>query len=744
MFNQIVELIKNSAITAVGFVVGILGHGNALVSDLPISGTQGASIVESLEVDNSIPTEDFVYQDNMTEFQNLEIQQNNVVVPIANQNPSLNNGSGSTSYLPRDEEAKSPIFIRPEENYLQATSTLLAGNNNLIIPTGVTTSLLGATSTAATTLSEIEELRPINPIKSTKTKKEVDVSLLLETDLDTFDTNLQIVDVVEDEKSYYVNYSFQTLGLENYKWSVVLKEKQIIIGRDVLGEADLGDYLSKELGEVVENEIVYLKEAQEIQAIKFAKEEAARKAAEKKASSLYSTLVGKILDNKSDDFEDYEPVVKKEELDVLVKEKDTEDPSADTESSQTTNTTGTTINTVVDNKAPVIVINGNNPALIQLNSTYSDLGAKVTDNISKNLSVQIGGDVVNTAVADSYFVEYTATDEAGNTAQATREVIVYDYNLEDSVEETVNEDSNSNTATSTNVTTSTEEVVETPIVEEIASSTSQEIIVEDSTATSTATSTDTVVSEENTPELEAPSTDITQSTSFDIYEVVDPKVEKEKEEKNNKLKNTIDATVDTVNESIDSVVESLEPVIEEAGAAVEAVSETVGEVAEEISAMIASIHFRELLGNISASLGASVVNATQGIGSFLIKIVPESEISVNNSMPANVVDVVNPFVEESSTERFIVQVKNSVDKVLNPLYGIIGSASDKAYDMFYFIMKKSPWEKTSVQSYDRLTASIVQSENQNQEDSGKIKKIGVALMQLPENVFEFFSSHRPQ
>ncbi|MEK7640972.1 MAG: DUF5011 domain-containing protein [Patescibacteria group bacterium] len=75
---------------------------------------------------------------------------------------------------------------------------------------------------------------------------------------------------------------------------------------------------------------------------------------------------------------------------------------------------------------PVISINGNNPARIEVGATYLDLGAIVTDDKDNNLGVQVSGAEIDTSQIGTSTVTYTATDNDGNTTTATREVVVYD------------------------------------------------------------------------------------------------------------------------------------------------------------------------------------------------------------------------------------------------------------------------------------------------------------------------------
>jgi hypothetical protein len=88
--------------------------------------------------------------------------------------------------------------------------------------------------------------------------------------------------------------------------------------------------------------------------------------------------------------------------------------------------TGTTTNsgTTTDTVAPTIVLNGNNPAEIQVGTSYVDLGATVTDNVDQNLGFTMTPESIDTSTSTSYTIVFTATDAAGNTASTTRIVNV--------------------------------------------------------------------------------------------------------------------------------------------------------------------------------------------------------------------------------------------------------------------------------------------------------------------------------
>jgi len=78
-----------------------------------------------------------------------------------------------------------------------------------------------------------------------------------------------------------------------------------------------------------------------------------------------------------------------------------------------------------DTTPPVITINGDNPMSLMKDSTFNDLGATATDNVDGSVPVSSSG-IVDTSTAGVYSITYTASDNAGNEANAVREVIVLD------------------------------------------------------------------------------------------------------------------------------------------------------------------------------------------------------------------------------------------------------------------------------------------------------------------------------
>ena len=94
-----------------------------------------------------------------------------------------------------------------------------------------------------------------------------------------------------------------------------------------------------------------------------------------------------------------------------------------TDPSGNTATASRTIN-VVDTTAPTVTVTGDNPATVELGTTYTDAGATATD-ASGTVTVVTSGSV-DTDTVGSYTLTYTSTDASGNAGTATRTVSVVD------------------------------------------------------------------------------------------------------------------------------------------------------------------------------------------------------------------------------------------------------------------------------------------------------------------------------
>ncbi|MEK7156391.1 MAG: immunoglobulin-like domain-containing protein, partial [Patescibacteria group bacterium] len=113
-----------------------------------------------------------------------------------------------------------------------------------------------------------------------------------------------------------------------------------------------------------------------------------------------------------------------------------ETPTSDTPAEGTSTTTdSSSAETMADEEAPVLTLNGANPAKIYTGETYADMGATATDN--HDTALYIYGKVddgptqepgtmltLETTEAADHTVTYTVTDEAGNSSAVTRTVHV--------------------------------------------------------------------------------------------------------------------------------------------------------------------------------------------------------------------------------------------------------------------------------------------------------------------------------
>ena len=146
--------------------------------------------------------------------------------------------------------------------------------------------------------------------KAVVEKAGIDNTALLAADLDNFDFWVTITGVTEDEKNYYVGYTYKTLGIRDNVWQPVSRQETLEVSKSALAGRDLGLYVTEELGEVVDSELAYLKEVQQKQqeiGVMLVQE-----------TTKYTGLIGLVLNAKTRELPGYEPVVKPPELPVIV------------------------------------------------------------------------------------------------------------------------------------------------------------------------------------------------------------------------------------------------------------------------------------------------------------------------------------------------------------------------------------------------------------------------------------------
>lgn len=86
--------------------------------------------------------------------------------------------------------------------------------------------------------------------------------------------------------------------------------------------------------------------------------------------------------------------------------------------------TNTRTVTVQDTTTPTLTLNGESSLTVGSGETYTDAGASVSDTCDNDISVTTSGGTIDTTVAGTYTVQYTATDDSGNQATASRTVTV--------------------------------------------------------------------------------------------------------------------------------------------------------------------------------------------------------------------------------------------------------------------------------------------------------------------------------
>jgi len=138
--------------------------------------------------------------------------------------------------------------------------------------------------------------------KEIVTQTGIDNGALLAADLGNFDFQMKIENVGEDDSSYYVDYSFQTLEIQNNVWQTAKRRASMKIDKYSLAGEDLGLYVQKQLAQIAQNERDYLQQAQNAE-----KEKGPTQIAR---TTAYTGLIGLVLDAKNAILPGYDPVVK--------------------------------------------------------------------------------------------------------------------------------------------------------------------------------------------------------------------------------------------------------------------------------------------------------------------------------------------------------------------------------------------------------------------------------------------------
>jgi len=130
----------------------------------------------------------------------------------------------------------------------------------------------------------------------------IDNSALLSANLDNFNFRMRIDNVSQDEENYYVDYSYESLGINENIWQGIMRAETITVPKSMLLGKDLGLYITEELRETMESELAYLKEVQEKQ-----KQKGKTFVVE---TTKYTGMIGLVMNPQTKVLSGYEPVVK--------------------------------------------------------------------------------------------------------------------------------------------------------------------------------------------------------------------------------------------------------------------------------------------------------------------------------------------------------------------------------------------------------------------------------------------------
>ncbi len=125
-------------------------------------------------------------------------------------------------------------------------------------------------------------------IGKTETVVSVDNAAILNLDVNTFDPRVTITASTEDSEAYHVSFIFDSFDVVNGSWENVKKSGDLTVLKNTVNEADLRGYVEKQLREVAQKEIAFLKEVRD-------NEE--KKGAQKTTVAVaYTGLLGLIID----------------------------------------------------------------------------------------------------------------------------------------------------------------------------------------------------------------------------------------------------------------------------------------------------------------------------------------------------------------------------------------------------------------------------------------------------------------
>lgn len=155
---------------------------------------------------------------------------------------------------------------------------------------------MGTTATYAATSPVVKD----SILSTSQSVRSVDNTYLVAVNLDKFNAKMRVTQVIEDDNSYYITYAYTTIEAVDYVWKTIEKTGRMAVSKKELGTKDLGLYVADQLGQVVLQQVAYLKEVQN--------QERKKGATNRVVSTEYSGLVGQFLDSSEQTFPGYDPV----------------------------------------------------------------------------------------------------------------------------------------------------------------------------------------------------------------------------------------------------------------------------------------------------------------------------------------------------------------------------------------------------------------------------------------------------
>ena len=143
------------------------------------------------------------------------------------------------------------------------------------------------------------------------TESGVDNSAILAADLDHFDFEIKINEVAEDENSYYVDYSFRTLEIQDNIWQAAQRRSSMTIDKLSLAGKHLGLLCPGTAGAGRAKRAKLFKN-------RFKPPKQKKGHANRPRRGIFTGLIGLVLDAKNAILPGYDPVVKPAPVELTV------------------------------------------------------------------------------------------------------------------------------------------------------------------------------------------------------------------------------------------------------------------------------------------------------------------------------------------------------------------------------------------------------------------------------------------